>query len=191
MKEFVEKTNQVLTFIQQQQNTRDPKENANKPLGGEYSLLLAQQRIHDALRENYLGDEGRSIQTLADLGISFTKNATLSFDEKKFEHALETNFNDTVLLMAGDGETTGVMTRLTQALSSIARPGEGIVANQKAGLAAQISELDKQTELKSKATERKLEALKNTLAKAQASLNAVQNQTNFIQGGGASPFPGL
>jgi flagellar hook-associated protein 2 len=186
VKDLVDKTNQILSFIQEQ-NTMDANTDTSRTLGGEYSINLAQEKIRSALRENFLGDETRMVRALSDVGIEFTKNGILKFDEKKFEHVIEANYNETIDLIAGDAVNYGVITKLSQALNNISRSGSGVLTNQRDNLKGRLGEMDKQIAIKEKAAEHRTQQLKQSLAKAQAALEAMQNQSGHFQGGGGLP----
>ncbi len=100
VKELVDGLNQVFKFFQAQ-NKLDEKSDTRGTLGGDYGIRMAETRLRSALQENYLNvDDQRVIRSLADLGIQFTRNGTLSYDEKKLTHALDANFEDVVQLLA-------------------------------------------------------------------------------------------
>jgi len=188
IKDLVEKTNQVLSFIQQQ-NTIDEKTDTSRTLGGDYALRLAEERIRSALRENFIGQEGNKVQTLADLGIQMTRKGVLSLDEKKFTAALEKNFDQVVQLLSGDGTSYGVIPKLNHAIASISASGSGLLSNQKKNYEDQIKSLDKNIERSEKTASVRAEALKSSLSKAQAAIQAIQSQSGAVQGGaGAAPM---
>lgn len=180
VKDVVEKINQIFSFIQNQ-NKMDQNTDTSKTLGGDYGIRLAEDRLRNALQQNYLGDSSKKYRSLGDVGIQFNKQGTLTFDEKKFQSALEANFDDVVSLMAGDGEGKGVMPAVIRALNSISSSGGGVVSNQLQNYTNQIRTLDRNIETKEKQTERKAEALKVQLASAQSALNAMQGQSGYFQ----------
>lgn len=189
VKDLVEKMNSVFSFIQQQ-NKLDEKTQTQKTLGGDYGIFLSEQRLRSALSETYLDSETRNVRSAGDLGIQFNKNGTLQFDEKKFELAVQNNFDDVVTFLTGDGETGGVMNKIGSALSTISGPASGVLSNQKKNYTEQIMKLNKEIEVKEKQVEQKAERLKGQLAKAQSSLEALQGQSGFIQSNN-SPIPGM
>jgi len=189
MKDVVEKLNAVFTFIQSQ-NKMDEKTDTSKTLGGDYGIRLAEDRLRTALQKNILNDATKKYRSLGDLGIQFTKTGTLSFDEKKFQTALEANFDDVVSFMAGDGESTGIISGVITAVNSIASAGGGVLTNQIQNYNSQIRAVDKNISTKEKQAETKAEALKIQLAKAQTALSSIQGQTNYFQSVIGSPQAG-
>ena len=189
VKDLVEKTNQILGFIQEQ-NSLDEKTDTSRTLGGDYSLRVAEDRIRASLRENFLGREGKTIKALSDIGIQMTRKGTLNFDEKKFTAVLEKNFDEVVDLLSGDGATYGVIPKLGRAVASMTTPGTGLISSQKKNYDNQITSLDKNITRTEKNVETKAKALRESLSRAQAAVQAIQSQSGGIVGGIGGGIPG-
>jgi flagellar hook-associated protein 2 len=192
MKDIVDKVNQVLTFIQNQ-NKMDEKTDTSKTLGGDYGIRLAEDRIRSALQQNYIFEESsRKYRSLTDLGIQFNKQGTLTLDEKKFQTALEANFDDVVSLMVGEGDgTRGIMPALMSAVNSISSAGGGVLTNQLQNYNGQIRSLDNTIATKEKQSEARAEQLKGKLAAAQSALSSMKGQAAYFQGtSGSGGAPG-
>jgi len=187
VKNLVENLNQVFGFIQQQ-NTLDEKSKTMDSLGGDYGIRAAEQRLKQALSMNFLGFDGidRNVKSLGDIGIQFNRNGTLEFDEKKFENVLESHYHEVTDFLTGDG-TTGIIPRLSHALNSMTRPGDGLLSNQKMNYSGQMSKIDTEIATKEKQAGVRVEKLKERLAKAQGALSSMEKQGAFFQGqpGGA------
>lgn len=176
MKDLVDKVNQVFTFIQGQ-NKMDEKTDTTKTLGGDYSLRVSEQRLRNALSQNFLFSEGgRAIRTLADIGIEFQKTGTLSFDEKKFQAKLNANYDEVVELLVGDGLTVGIMPALDRALSSLSNSNDGVLSNQKKSETTKVERLNQEIDRREKNAERKADELKLKLSKAQTAISKMQQQ---------------
>jgi flagellar hook-associated protein 2 len=196
MKDIVNAVNGVLGFIQEQ-NKMDAQTQGAKTLGGDYGIRLAEQRLRNVIQQNFVGSfEGSSkIRILADLGIEFKKDGLLSFDEKKFSNALDTNFDQAVKLLAGDGFRTGFMGQLNNVLTSLTAPGSGVLANQKNTYTERVQRMDADIQRKEQALEKKAEQLKEKLSKIQGSFSQLQSQQGAVAqlggggGGGAAPPP--
>ena len=188
MKDLVDKTNSILGFIQEQ-NTMDEKTDTSRTLGGNYSLRVTEDRIRSALRENFLGQKGRGVQSLADVGIQSTRNGTLQFDEKKFAAALEKDFDSVVDLVSGDGVTYGVIPKLNRALTSLTESSTGLLSSQRKNFVGQIDGIDRNISRTEKSVEIKAQNLKNTLSRAQAAIQAMQSQGSAIAGGANQMLP--
>lgn len=190
MKDVVEKLNQVFGFIQSQ-NKMDEKTDTSKTLGGDYGIRLAEDRLRNAIQTNLSGEPSRKYRSLSDVGIQFSKQGTLTFDEKKFQSALEANFEDVVTLMTGNEETKGVMPAVLNAVNTISSAGGGVLTTQLQNFNNQIRSIDKNISTKEKQIERKAEQLKNQLSAAQGALNSMKSQSNYFQSAiGAAPGTG-
>jgi flagellar hook-associated protein 2 len=190
VKDLVDKTNQILSFIQEQ-NAVDEKTDTSRTLGGDYALRLAEERIRSALRENFLGQPGRSVQALSDIGIQMTRKGTLTFDEKKFTAALEKNFDDVVALISGDGTSFGVIPKLGRAIASLSAPGTGLLSSQKKNFDNQIQTINKNIDRTEKIAEAKAKSLKESLSRAQAAVQAIQSQGGAIANSVSSAIPSV
>ncbi|MBI4404104.1 MAG: flagellar filament capping protein FliD [Deltaproteobacteria bacterium] len=179
VKELVEKLNQVFAFVQDQ-NKFDDKTQSLKTLGGDYGMNLTEMRLRTALQQNFLGEPGRKIRSLNDIGIQFNRNGTLEFNDKKFAHSLNENFDEVVDILAGDGISYGVITKLSSALNSISGSNTGLLSTQRQNYAGQIYKLNKDLEAKEKHVQRKDEMLKEKLARSQAAITALQGQASFF-----------
>jgi flagellar capping protein FliD len=69
---------------------------------------------------------------------------------------------------------------LHNALSDFSRPGNGMIASREAGMRARIKEMDKQIETKQAQVERKQQALTEQFSRLEASLSAMQRQSQYL-----------
>jgi flagellar hook-associated protein 2 len=189
VKDLVDGLNKVFSFIQEQ-NTLDERSDTRRTLGGDYGIRHAEDRLKAALRENYFSDT-KTVQSMYDIGIQFDRKGLLQFDEKKFQHALQSDYEQVVDLLAGDGRNFGLIPRLSRALSTITGGANGLLTAQRRTYTGQIDRIDQDLETKSKRAEERIETLKGRLAKAQAALSQMQNQTGFLQGQASAPQLGI
>ncbi len=192
LKEIVTALNSVFGFIQEQ-NKMNAETPGYKTLGGDYGIRMAEQRLRNTIQQNFLGsfDAPGKVRILSDLGIEFKKDGLLSFDEKKFENALNANFDETVSLLAGNGMRPGFMSQLAGVLSSITAPGNGLLSNQKATYQERVQRMNTDIQRKEKSLEKKAEGLKDKLAKMQGAMGQLQSQQNALgaMSGGMPPMP--
>ncbi len=192
MKEIVGAVNGVLGFIQEQ-NKMDAKTPGAKTLGGDYGIRMAEQRLREVLQQNFSGLGSSKVRILADMGIEFKKDGLLNFDEKKFTNALDANFDDTIRVLTGNGVRPGLMQQLGSTLSSLAAPGTGVLANEKATFTERVQRMNTDIDRKEKSLERKADALKDKLSKIQGAFSKMQSQQGAVGsmggggGGGAAP----
>lgn len=187
VKDLVDNLNQVLSFIQDQ-NKMDEHTDTRRTLGGDYGIRTAESRIRSALGTTLFSDNPKTIRVLGDIGIMFNRNGTLDFDEKKFENALNANFDGVVELLTGDGIQGGVIPRLSTALSSISDSSAGVLGVQRKNYVNRIKEIDKNVATKEATAQRKDEFLKQKLARLQGALGALQGQSSQLssaEAGGA------
>jgi flagellar hook-associated protein 2 len=196
VKDLVDKLNAVFGFIQTQ-NKIDEKTDTSKTLGGDYGIRMAEVRLRDTIQNYNLGSPFRSkVRILSDVGIEFKKDGMLKFDEKKFENAINTNYDEVIDLLAGgmiDGGSKGFVPRLGDVLTSIVSPGNGLLANQRDTYTRKISTMNQDIEKKEKDIEKKAEDLKGKLAKLQGAFSKMQGQSGMLGGGGGGmmmPPPG-
>jgi len=179
IKDLVGNLNQVLTFIQEQNNMDENSNNRNS-LGGDYGLRMAETRIRNALQRSVRYDLEGDIRGLWDLGIQFNKTGTLNFDESKFEAALNRNFDGTVALLTGDSTHMGIIPRLKQVLDSVSNPLSGVLSIQKKNYGEQITRLNRDMDRKEEIVAKKTDRLKEQLLKAQHALDSIQRQSATI-----------
>ncbi len=188
MKDLVDKLNDVLGFIQQQ-NKMDENTPSYKTLGGDYSIRMSESRLRDALIANSIDlDNPRTVRILSDIGVMFNKKGTLDFDQKKFENAINQNFGEVADLLTGDGLHMGIVNRLSNALNSMNAPGVGLLSNQKQTYTERIRRFDQQIEEKEKRAEKKADDLRDKLARIQGAFNQLQGQSKFFAGMDSNPL---
>lgn len=73
-------------------------------------------------------DNTGSLSSLSQLGISTQQDGTLNLNNSTLDSALENNFDDITKLLAGEGETDGVMKKFNTALLDLTSSGTGIYA---------------------------------------------------------------
>lgn len=184
LKELVDKLNEVFSFIQQQ-NKIDENTKTDRTLGGDYGIRLTESRLRNTLTA--LTSFGGPFRSASDVGVQFTKEGTLTLDEKKFEAVLTSDYEGVVDFLCGDGMSTGLVTRLNKTLGTIAGPGESLLSNQQKGQSDAIRRVTLEITDKEKAIQSKEESLKLKLARASAALESLKNQGSLF---GQSQGPG-
>ncbi len=175
IKDFVDKLNGVFSFIQSQNNL-DEKSDTSRTLGGDYSLRVTEDRLRSALTQNFFLDGQRAVHSLNDIGIQFNKTGTLTFDEKKFQTALNGNFDEVVQFMTGDGSGGGVIPSIQRAVDSVTSGPGAVLTSRKQSDTQKITSLQKDIEDREKVATRRQEELRTKLAHAQSAINSIQQQ---------------
>jgi flagellar hook-associated protein 2 len=148
------------------------------PLVGDSSVLDMQQALTQMI--TYSGGSG-SITSLAQLGVEFTQEGTLTFDPTVSAGLSTSQIND-ALTFLGDPNTGGYLQYANNVLNSITDPVAGSIATDTQ--AYQNENTADQTEITS--DQAKLVTMQTNLqaqmAQANALIESLQNQTTFLEG---------
>ena len=148
------------------------------PLVGDGSVLDMQQAMTQMI--TYSGGGG-SITSLAQLGVEFTQEGTLTFDPTVIAGLSTSQIND-ALTFLGDPNTSGYLQYATNALDGVTDPVSGVIATDTA--AYQNQNTADQTEINN--DQAKLITMQTNLqaqmAQANALIESLQNQTTFLEG---------
>ena len=74
------------------------------PLLGDSSALLIQSRIRNTISSGLTGLGSNSLTSLSQIGVSFQKDGTLTFDSNKLQTALTNNFNEVPAIFTAAGK---------------------------------------------------------------------------------------
>ncbi len=176
-KNFVDKMNEVLGFIQNQNKLgKDSHKDPTKALGGDVVLKSLESRMRSIIQLTENDFEGAvNIQRLQDVGIVFNRNGTLDFDDKKFQKQLESNFDEVAGLFAGSGPLGGFANRMLELVDGVTRTGDGIMTIREEALK---SRLDRNEQDKERATTRaneRMERVRKQFSRADSALQQLQN----------------
>ncbi|MCB0405087.1 MAG: flagellar filament capping protein FliD [Bdellovibrionales bacterium] len=191
MKDFVDRVNSVFQFVNDQ-NKAEPDQ-ARNTLAGDYGIRLTKNRMVRALQDGLFLDGGGKVRVLSDLGIEFTKQGTLKYDEKKFENALNESFDEVVALLTGDGESTGVITRLESALTGITGRDSGVLSIQKKNAEERVRRAKETFQKREVRAQKRIDLMKDRISRAQQAITDLRNQSSRIGqlSGGGGVIPGL
>jgi flagellar hook-associated protein 2 len=147
-------------------------------LVGDSTVLDMQQGLAQMI--SYSGSGG-SITSLAQLGVEFTQQGTLTFDSSAISGLSQTQITD-ALTFLGDPNTGGFLQYANNTLNSITDPVSGSVATETATL--QTQNQNDQTEITNDQSQLTLMQtnLQAQMAEANALISSLQNQTTFLQG---------
>lgn len=179
VKDFVEKINQIFTFIQSQ-NKLDEKSDTSKTLGGDYGIRVTEERLRSALSQNFILDPSKTVRYLGDVGVQFTKNGTLSFDEKKFEVAINKNYDEVVDLISGDSINYGIIPKVSRALDTISGRENAVLSTQQKTFNDQINRLKDDIDRKEKRAEANALELRSKLGRVQSAISSMQEQGAYL-----------
>ncbi|MGB6940858.1 MAG: flagellar filament capping protein FliD [Bryobacteraceae bacterium] len=147
-------------------------------LVGDSSVLDMQQALTQMI--TYSGGGG-SITSLAQLGVEFTQEGTLTFDPTVIAGLSTSQIND-ALTFLGDPNTGGYLQYANNVLDGITDPATGSIATdtqayQNENTADQTEITSDQAQLVTMQTN-----LQAQMAQANALIESLQNQTTFLEG---------
>jgi flagellar hook-associated protein 2 len=147
-------------------------------LVGDSTVLDMRQALTQMI--TYSGSSG-SITSLAQLGIEFTQQGTLTFNSSALTGLSQSQISD-ALTFLGDPNTGGFLQYANNSLNSITDPTSGAVAVETATLQKQNS--TDQTQITNDQAKLTLMQtnLQQQMAQANALIASLQSQTNFLQG---------
>lgn len=176
--DLVNKLNGVLKFIKEQ-NTMDEKTDTSRTLGGDSMLQSLQGRIHGALFKDVETDFG--FHRVSDLGLGFTKEGLVEFDEKKFKAILDKQYNLVSQILTGTftedhGKTQGFMDNLNDMSNSALRMPDGLLQSRKKTFQSNIAQIDRRISEKQKALEEKEKHLKDKFSRLEGTMSKIRSQ---------------
>lgn len=188
---MVEKINQTLSFIQEQ-NKLDKDSDTRSTLGGDITLQTLEYKIRQLVITPLPTEYGNV--RIADMGIQFNRSGLLDFNGDKFEKALNENFGAIAQFFVGmEDAGDGFANRLDQTVRAMTRQ-EGVVQTRVEGIKRRIRDIDRQIENKERQIATTEKSLKDKFAKLEgtiAKLKAQQASVAGALGGGGGLLPGL
>lgn len=194
--DLVTKLNGVLSFIKQQ-NTMDEKTDTSRTLGGDIMLQSLEGRIHSAVFKDVMTDKG--YMRAGDLGLSFTREGLMQFDDKKFTAKLSEDYNTVAQILTGTftpegGKSEGFMDNLNAMVGTALRMPDGLVQSRKRTLQSNIEQIDRRIAQKQKYIEEKEKNLKDKFARLEGTISRIRSQgagVTALGAGGADPVQQL
>jgi flagellar hook-associated protein 2 len=147
-------------------------------LTGDSSVLDMQQALQQMI--TYSGSGG-SITSLAQLGVEFTQQGTLTFDSSAIAGLSPSQINDALTFLGGT-TTGGFLQYADNTLDSVTDPVSGTIATETQSLQNQNTQ--DQTEITNDQAQLTLMQtnLQAQMAQANALIATLQNQNTFLQG---------
>ena len=187
---MVQKLNEVLSFIQQQ-NKLDKDSNTRNTLGGDITLQTLEYKVR-SLVTTPLETEYGAVR-MQDLGVVFNRGGTLDFNGEKFEKIIAENFGAVSQFFVGleDGGD-GFASRMENTVKGMTRD-EGVVRSREDGIKRRIRDIDRQIEMKERHIEKVEQNLKEKFAKLEGTIANMKAQQAQVAGalGGGGILPGM
>tara|TARA_B100001248_G_C27399124_1_gene468444 strand:- start:1620 stop:2978 length:1359 start_codon:yes stop_codon:yes gene_type:complete len=185
VKSFVDSINEVLQFIQQQNQLTEASD-TSKTLGGDQVLRSIEYKFRTLLQGSMIGT-GSSIQRLSQLGIEFNRNGTLDFKQETFDAVLSRNPDEVQKFLAGDGFATGFIPRLRRTVNIVMDNSFGPVSNKRRSLQNEIDRADQRIESIERRLVNKERMLKRKFANLEQNMSRIKGQGALLEarlGGG-------
>ena len=176
--DLVTKLNSVLKFIKEQ-NSIDDKTDTSRTLGGDIMLQSLEGRIHAAVFKDVQTDNG--FHRPGELGLSFSREGLLEFDQKKFQALIGSNYNLVSQILTGTfteegGKTQGFMDNLNDTVGTVLRTPDGLIQSRKKSLQSNIEQIDRRISQKQKFLEEKEKNLKDKFSRLEGTISKIKSQ---------------
>jgi flagellar hook-associated protein 2 len=180
IKNFVDKTNDILGFITKQ-NSVDDKSDTRGTFAGDSGLQNVEYRLRNLLQEGFPvyepGKGDPKVYVMSDLGIEFEKSGQLLLKEDKFQKFMEKNFDSLSQIFTGEN---GLASQMRAMLSGYTTPGVGMLAQREQSMRNRIKQIDTDIDAKSRNLERRQQSLVEQYARLEGSLSAMQKQQQYL-----------
>jgi flagellar hook-associated protein 2 len=182
--DLIGKINSVFAFIHKQ-NKLDEKSDTSRTLGGDLTLQTLESRMRTALLTPVMTEAGP--KRLSDIGVTFTRDGSLSWDQKKFEAQIAENYNVVSQVLTGYFPETGekhdgVMTNLNNVLGLVLRRPDGVLNSRKQGIQSNQDQIDRQIANRMRIIEQKEKNLKDKFARLEGTISKIRNQGSGLAG---------
>ena len=189
IKQFVEKYNQVATFINGQFQ-KNGETGQYGLLSGDGAIKLVMRQMQSALFSPQ--QTGKRFSTLAEIGITTeAKTGLLNIDEAKVRSALTEDYDSVAELFIRAKGNVGVAERLANRLQSFRDPGSGVVQSRIRGLQNIIRNQDDEINRRERQLEQQEETIRQRFTSLGGRLAELKSQGDFLsqrlggaQGGG-------
>jgi flagellar hook-associated protein 2 len=193
--DLVTKLNSILKFIKEQ-NTLDDKSDTSRTLGGDIMLQSLEGRIHSAVFKDVMTDSG--FHRVGELGLSFNRDGSLDFDQKKFQALIGSNYTLATQILTGTfleqgGKSDGFMDNINSTIGTALRTPDGLIQSRKKSLQSNIEQIDRRISQKQRYLEEKEKNLKDKFSRLEGTISKIKSQGAGVaaMGGGADPVTQL
>lgn len=193
VKTFVDGMNEVFKFIQSQ-NSMGKDTDTSSTLGGDSILRSIENRLRSLVQNPQYGVKG-GINRLNQIGIQFSRNGVLEYDEKKFNETLAKNPGAVQQFLAGDGFNVGFIPAVKREVQTVLNSAFGPVAIRKRALQDKIGQMNDSIANKERQLARKEDQLRTKFAKLEETMSKLKGQMGQVaaagMGGGGGGIPGM
>jgi flagellar hook-associated protein 2 len=174
IKEFVDKMNAVLGFIQTQSKVNE-RTDTTKTLGGDSLIRTVENDLRRMIQGVQFGVQGE-VKQLNQLGIVFNRNGTLDFDQEKFNKVLAQKPGDVKAFFVGDGSSVGLVPQVRNTINRITNSAFGPIGIRKKALTQQLQQADQRIEAISRQVEQKERNLRRKFSNLEETMSRLKSQ---------------
>ncbi|OFZ17860.1 MAG: flagellar hook associated protein [Bdellovibrionales bacterium RBG_16_40_8] len=176
--DFVKSMNDVLSFIQSQNQMND-KTDTSRTLGGDQIIRMVESRLRRLIQDPQYG-VGGDITRLSQMGIEITRSGTLKLNEDKFNQTLASKPDHVKRFFAGDGFKVGFIPAVRKEIGVLTNSAFGAISNRKRALEDGIRRTDDNIANKEKALVRREEQLRRQFANLEETMGRLKQQGTAV-----------
>ena len=125
-------------------------------------------------------DTSGSLVSLSQLGISTQRDGSINLNDDILDKALANNFDDIPKLLAGEGETDGVMNKFNSTLLNLTSFSDGIYAAKKDRYDAVAKRIDLDIMRMEPMLEKKESTMRARFSAMEQLVSGMNSQSNFL-----------
>jgi len=180
--DLIAKINGILSFIKEQ-STMDETTDTSRTLGGDIMIKTLESRLRAAIFQPIKTDHGNF--RVSDIGVKFTRDGILEFDQKKFEKELSENYEKVSQILTGSyiegavgsaAKNPGFMDNVNDVIGAALRFPDGLISSRKKSLQSNIDQIDRRINQKQRQLEQKETQLKNKFARLESTISNIKGQ---------------
>ncbi len=185
---LVDEINAIIAFIKKQ-NTLDERSDTTRTLGGDIILQTLESRLRSVVFKSIKTDDGE--KRVGDIGLTFQRDGSLLFDNKKFENQLDSGYEIVSQILTGKftkegGKTEGFMDFLSDFTDNALRRPDGLLQSRKRSIRTNIDQIDRRIETRERHLKTKETNLKSKFSRLESTISRIQNQGAGLAALGAS-----
>ncbi|MGI4991341.1 flagellar filament capping protein FliD [Halobacteriovorax sp. GFR7] len=188
VKSLIDQINGVFTFIKQQ-NTMDETTDTSRTLGGDILLQSIESRLRNAIFKDIPLKDG-STSRIGELGIQFSREGLLEFDQKKFQTVMEKDYDHIAEVLTGryeDGtKTNGFIDNLKETVGQLLQFPNGLLSSRKRSLENNIETIDRRIAQRENMLQQKEKNLKDKFSRLEGTMSRIRSQGAGL--GGPQPM---
>ncbi len=154
------------------------EESLSDVLRGDSTINSVKRQLQSML--STVVDTSGSLSTLSQLGLSTQRDGSLKLNDSTLDKALTNNFDDIAKLLAGEGETAGVMKGFNTTLLTITGAGSGMYAEKKDRYESVVKRIDEDLLRMEPRIAKKEEVMRKRFGMMEQLISGMNNQSSFL-----------